>query len=268
MEDFEKDRWQKSSSSWRHLTSQIRPQTQKFNEVFLPFITNNHPITLLDLASGTGEPLATFCQTKHPKSLYIGSDFIFSMISKLPEDNLPIAPILTDMRALPFKKECCDLITSRFGVSFLTEQEWRPFLTQIHTLLKPNGQALFLIWGPTEQNTIWSWLSQAYQDMKTSCSPDLFKGLFSLSQKTSLNNFLSAWPGSSQERHFYHFNHTIPFSPNLYTPSMELILSSWMQDQSPEQQALFHHKVQQSALKSNSPKIPIHWSVCLLALKK
>jgi len=111
-------------------------------------------MTVLDLASGTGEPAITIAsrvgREGHVTALDLSSELLEIATGRARDRGLTnVSTQQADAHQLPFPEEKFDLVTSRFGVMFFEEVVGA--LREVYRVLKPGGRACFLAWGPFEQ---------------------------------------------------------------------------------------------------------------------
>ncbi len=105
------------------------------------------PKTILDLATGTAD-LAIQLAKRNPQAHIIGTDISEKMLeigqAKIAKEKLEnqIELRLGDATALPFEDNSFDTVTVAFGVRNF--ENMKQGLSEIHRVLKPNGQAFIL----------------------------------------------------------------------------------------------------------------------------
>lgn len=110
-------------------------------------VSKNHPKTILDLATGTAD-LAITLAKRNPQAHIIGTDISEKMLeigqAKIAKEKLEnqIELRLGDATALPFEDNSFDTVTVAFGVRNF--ENMKQGLSEIHRVLKPNGQAFIL----------------------------------------------------------------------------------------------------------------------------
>jgi ubiquinone/menaquinone biosynthesis C-methylase UbiE len=111
-------------------------------------------MTVLDLASGTGEPAITIAglvrPTGHVTALDQSAQLLEIAAGRARSRSLSnISFQQADAHSLPFPDEQFDLATCRFGVMFFHDVERA--LRELCRVLKPGARACFAAWGPLEQ---------------------------------------------------------------------------------------------------------------------
>ena len=110
-------------------------------------VAKSQPKNILDLATGTAD-LAIELAKRNPQAHIIGVDISEKMLdigkTKIIKQNLEsqIELQLGDAAALPFENNSFNAVTVAFGVRNFEDLERG--LTEIHRILKPNGQAFIL----------------------------------------------------------------------------------------------------------------------------
>ena len=118
---------------------------------------------VLDLASGTGNPAISLAQRAGPDGRVLATDLVprmlLSLRQRVRESGLRNLCFCTaDMQQLPFIAEYFDRVVCRFGIMFCPDLERG--LTEIQCVLKPGGVAVFFVWGPLGENTVFDVLQK------------------------------------------------------------------------------------------------------------
>ena len=110
-------------------------------------VAKHHPKTILDLATGTAD-LAISLAKRNPQAHIVGMDISEKMLEigkeKVAQKGLAdqIELRLGDAAALPFEDNTFNAVTVAFGVRNFEDLD--KGLSEIHRVLKPNGQAVIL----------------------------------------------------------------------------------------------------------------------------
>ena len=121
--------------------------------------------TLLDVATGTGEPGLTIAE-RFPGTIVTGVDLSDKMLEYAKENarqrNIPnYITFCCNAMALPFADHAFDAVLCRNGVMFFNNIE--NGLREMHRVLKPDGKITVSTWGLLEKNL---WISMVLDAMK------------------------------------------------------------------------------------------------------
>jgi len=113
-------------------------------------------MSILDLASGTGEPAISLASRVEPggqiTALDLSAELLEIASDRARERKLTnFVAKQADAHELPFPDNSFDLVTSRFGVMFFQAKA----LQEARRVLKTGARACFVAWGPFEQ-PFWS----------------------------------------------------------------------------------------------------------------
>ncbi|SOB95255.1 class I SAM-dependent methyltransferase [Thalassospira xiamenensis] len=168
--------WQHLSSDWLNWADQLAPAAQKINRhlvaaLDLPVLARaayGRGLTVLDLASGVGEPAFGIARMlagddcdadKAPSGQVIASDIVPGMCAGLAEragaegiGNLSV--VAADMEKLPFGTGTMDAISCRFGVMFCHDPD--AALHDASRVLRTGGRAVFMLWAPLIDNPLFA----------------------------------------------------------------------------------------------------------------
>ena len=109
---------------------------------------------VLDLAGGTGDPGLEIARRVAPGEVVI-TDFAPPMVEIARDfaarDGVAnVTCTAADAHALPFPDASFDRVTCRLGIMFFWDSQRA--LAEVRRVLRPGGRAVFLVWGPPEQN--------------------------------------------------------------------------------------------------------------------
>jgi SAM-dependent methyltransferase len=138
-----------TANAWQKYYPQMREQLAGVTKALVDAAAPGPRDSILDLASGTGEPAISLAR-RVPDGSVVASDLSEGMLTALRfnaanESITNIETRVCDGQALPFADSSFDLVTSRFGVMFFVEIERA--MAEIRRVLKPGGRAVFLVWG-------------------------------------------------------------------------------------------------------------------------
>ncbi|WP_119678555.1 class I SAM-dependent methyltransferase [Indioceanicola profundi] len=187
--EFERERWSASSANWDRWADPVSEAADRINRPLLAAAGLNTGDSVLDLASGAGEPALTAAELVGTNGTVIATDFVPGMLDgarrRMAERgivNLRFAA--ADMEALPFPGGVFDRVTCRFGLMFVPDAARAA--AEIARVLRPGGVAVAAVWGPLEENTLFRELAAALDEV---LGPDPAQGLAAL--------FRFGQPGSS-----------------------------------------------------------------------
>ena len=203
-------------------------------EAFVDYARPVAGMSVLDLASGTGEPAITLAQRVGPHGWLTALDQSSDLLEIAAERarNKKLTNFTThkaDAHQLPFADESFDLATCRFGIMFFSDTQRA--LTELHRVLKPGARACFAAWGPMEQPYWQTTMKIVHRHVGGDLLPPGGADLFRFSVAGSLSAVLSAsgfndieesiqnfpwtWPGDAEEVFEYACAVAAPFRPML-----------------------------------------------------
>jgi SAM-dependent methyltransferase len=139
-----------TAAAWQKYYPQMKEQLADVTKALVAAASPQPGMTILDLASGTGEPALSLARRVAPRGTVTATDLSQGMLNALKananaESVTNIDTKVCDAHALPFPYASFDRVTSRFGVMFFVEINRA--LTGINRVLKPGGLIAFLVWG-------------------------------------------------------------------------------------------------------------------------
>jgi len=146
-------------AAWRKWYPQFVEWTRAATETIVEAAQVKPGMRVLDVASGTGEPALTLAGAVAPTGQVAGIDLVLDMLTFAQRNARQrgltnIAFQQAEAEALPFAPQSFDMVTCRFGLMFFANVAQA--LREIHRVLKPGGRAVFIAWGPAEQNPIFT----------------------------------------------------------------------------------------------------------------
>lgn len=162
--DSVRTHWTEKADDWITWSNPIVAMAERFNRPFLEEIGIQPGQTILDLASGVGEPALTAASLTGPDGMVIATDFVPKMLSGIRRrtDINQLHLAAADMMALPFPDAVMDRISCRFGIMFVPDPV--KAAQECLRVLKPGGRVGFMIWGPREEQTLFTVLAAAVAD--------------------------------------------------------------------------------------------------------
>lgn len=113
--------------------------------------------SVLDLASGAGDPAIGIALHVGSEGSLVASDFAGEMLAGTIRraarlDLAQLRCVVSDMEALPFATASFDVVSCRLGVMFATDRA--AAAAEACRVLRPGGRAVYLVWGPEGDHTI------------------------------------------------------------------------------------------------------------------
>ncbi|HZR55430.1 MAG TPA: class I SAM-dependent methyltransferase [Terriglobales bacterium] len=189
---------------------------------------------VLDLASGTGEPAISLASRVGPEgdvtALDLSGDLLAIAEQRAQQRRLTnFRTCKADAHDLSFPDDAFNLVTCRFGVMFFADCE--KALKEVRRVLKPEGRACFLAWGPFEQSYWASTMGIVHKHVGGSLLEPGSANMFRFADPGSLSKLLQSagfvsieeemkqlswtWPGDAEEVWEYAQAVSTPFRPLL-----------------------------------------------------
>jgi ubiquinone/menaquinone biosynthesis C-methylase UbiE len=152
--DQQKATWNKFSSGWRKWDDFTMEFLKPFGDEIIRMIDPKEGETILDVASGTGEPGLTISEMVGDGKVVI-TDLAEGML-EVARDNAMrrgdsnIEIIACDVTELPFEDNSFDAISCRMGFMFFPDMELAA--KEMYRVLKPGGRIAAAVWGAPEKN--------------------------------------------------------------------------------------------------------------------
>jgi ubiquinone/menaquinone biosynthesis C-methylase UbiE len=220
-----------ASQKWR---KQSAAMGYHLTEAIIEAARVEHGMRVLDIACGTGEPSISTAALLRGSGDVTGIDISSEPLKIAAEraderglTNLKFQQ--ADAHVLPFADESFHRITSRLGVMFFAEPQRA--LSEMLRVLKPNGTATLLVWGPMDQPYFQTTIGTVLRLMPGSAIPEEGLKVFSFAEAGALAGALRQakfsriderfvtlpfpWPGSPAEVWEYFQNVAVPFAPVL-----------------------------------------------------
>jgi len=174
---------------------------------------------VLDLATGTGEPALSIAKVVGPSGRVVATDLVPEMLEGASENaatqglsNMEFK--VADAENLPFGGGEFDRVTARFGLMFFPDIH--KALSEVRRVLKPGGRISFVVWGPPEENPLFSTMTGPFlKHVQMPTPPPDAPGVFRFADESKLAGVVAAagfhsvktrkakvhwpWPGSPEE---------------------------------------------------------------------
>jgi len=158
------DRWIGAAPSWEKHRETIRQMFAPVTQALVEEIRSGH--TVLDVATGPGEPALSIAAMLGPEGSVVGIDPVPGMVAaacraadQLGLKNAQFEVAFADH--LPFPDDTFDAAVSRFGAMFFPSPV--DAVREILRVLKPGGKMALAVWGTAESNPFFSALSRVIE---------------------------------------------------------------------------------------------------------
>jgi SAM-dependent methyltransferase len=213
------DEWQGAAPLWKKWYTKLASQSRGATELVINGAALSPGQHVLDLASGTGEPALSIANVVGPNGRVVATDMVPEMLEGARDNALALNLSnmefkLADAESLPFNSGEFDCVTARFGLMFFPDVH--KALSEVRRVLKPGGRISFVVWGPPEENPLFSTMTGPflkYVQMPT--PPPDAPGIFRFADGSKLAGVISGvgfhhvktaktkvdwpWPGPPEE---------------------------------------------------------------------
>ena len=192
--DAARDYWATRAPQWDAWADDLAPLAERFNAALIAAIDVRPGQTLLDLASGAGEPALTLAKHVGPSGSVTATDLVPEMLAgarrRIEAAGLTnVSFEICGIDDLPFEDSIYDAATCRFGLMFVPDVH--NALSSVRRVLKPGGQAVCMVWGPRDANTLFEVLQYVVSPMLGEESDDGESAMFGFAAPGSLNQAFS-----------------------------------------------------------------------------
>lgn len=147
--------WAERSKVWAATSVAGRSEDDTFNQMIIAEAGIRPGETVLDIASGTGNPAVSIALSMEGAGSVTCTDLTPRMLEtgRARAENLDI-PIMrfvaADMTGLPFEDDSFDCVTCRFGLMFPDDKV--AAAEEAKRTLKRGGRAAYVVWGAYDEN--------------------------------------------------------------------------------------------------------------------
>src|SRR5262245_55900083 len=152
--DEQQATWDRFSAGWRKWDEVVLPSLAPVGEALLDAARLTPSSSVLDFASGTGEPALSAAARAHKGKVTL-SDLAEKML-RVAEENAArrglrnVETRQADASALPFDDATFDAITGRFGFMFFPDMQ--AAARELARVARPGARVTTAVWGAPEKN--------------------------------------------------------------------------------------------------------------------
>jgi len=196
LKERERSNWTSAAEGWRRRDELLRKGAAPVTERMLELSGISSGSSLLDIASGTGEPAISAAQIVGDSGRVIGTDLVDEMLAVAREksektklDNIEFRCV--DAETLDFTADSFDAVTIRWGLMFMPEPG--ACLAAAHKALKQNGRISLACWAAPEKNPFVSVLIKTLSNyMNIPVPPPGTPGIFAFADPQRLQDALAS----------------------------------------------------------------------------
>ena len=149
-------RWQRRAASWDRNAPDGASVADDLNQAMIEAAGIAPGHTVLDTAAGTGEPAISIALRVGDRGRVVATDLTPKMLGAARRRGLVVGLAhirftVADMESLPFGEAGFDAVTCRCGLMHVPDPD--AAAAEAQRVLKPGARAVYLVWGPTEDNT-------------------------------------------------------------------------------------------------------------------
>jgi|GEM_PF-251387 len=274
----EEQRWETSAEAWNKWADRVHDTTNIFNLALAEAVGANDPAntlddhTILDLASGVGEPALTLAHhlaQAGSNGHVIASDLVPAMLagvrrraSEHGASNLHC--VGADLTHLPFGPGVFSGICCRFGIMFVPDIE--NALREIGRVMRTQGRLALMVWADLEENTMFATLRSCAAKLREldptanlrmenedpegtrQAQENCLAGHFSpfrFADTSALTTALSSAGFHGIETRMISADHTPPADRPFWKPMLEMMYGAQIDQLTDEQRAALERIVQE-----------------------
>jgi len=168
LKEAERRDWSARGPAWAKWAEPLAKLAERMNLPLVEAAMLEPGLTVLDLASGAGEPAVQIARAVGPSGRVVATDLADPMLEgarrrAATEGLKQLTVEVADMEALPFPDASFDRVTCRFGIMFAPDTA--KALSESKRVLKPGGRAAYLVWSLLERNSIFRAIDGAARDL-------------------------------------------------------------------------------------------------------
>jgi ubiquinone/menaquinone biosynthesis C-methylase UbiE len=220
--------WSRRGKHWDAQAEAVAETADRFNQPLIEAARIEAGQTVLDLATGAGEPCLTVAGMIGPGGRVMATDLVPEMMEgakrRAADRGLQNVEFRqADMCVLPDADATFDRAICRFGLMFVPQPERAT--AEVFRVLKPGGRAAFMVWGPRGDTTMFTVFSEAAEQMWGAGDPLIdFETMCSLGAEGRLVAALEGGGFSNAEERELRFAPKIPAELEPWHAQIEMSL--------------------------------------------
>lgn len=168
LKEAERRDWSARGPAWAKWAEPLAKLAERMNQPLVEAAMLEPGLSVLDLASGAGEPALQIARAVGPSGRVVATDLADAMLEgtrrRAAAAGLKqLTAEVADMEALPFADASFDRVTCRFGIMFAPDTA--KALSEARRVLKPGGRAAYLVWSVLDKNSIFRAIDGAAREL-------------------------------------------------------------------------------------------------------
>lgn len=194
-EDAARAYWTTLAPEWDAWSDHLAPLAERFNTRLIEAAEIDAGQSVLDLASGAGEPALTLARHVGPTGSVTATDLVPEMLAgaRRRVETAGFSNVsfeICGMDELPFGPSTFHAATCRFGLMFTADPV--AALSSIRNVLMPGGRAACMVWGARNANTMFEVLQTVVPPLLGEEVDEAESPMFRFAEKGSLNDAFSS----------------------------------------------------------------------------
>ena len=162
--------------------------TLQVNTLLIPLLKLTSQDTIAEVGCGTGTGAEIILHYYPSIKKILANDISEPMIQKAQSKSLPNTEfVLANNESLPYSSESCDKYVSNLSIQIVENPEL--MAREAFRVLKPNGTAVFSVWGKKEASNVFQIMGKAY--ISAGGEPKQERSNFHLGDQEKMNRLLS-----------------------------------------------------------------------------
>ena len=188
----QKQQWDASAASWERHAAWLERAFGPITDKLLAAVAIRPGESVLDLASGSGEPAISEAKLG---ATVLATDLSREMVGVIKRRaataGVTLEARVLDMERMDLPSASYDVVTCRFGLMFCPDPEMAA--SEVHRVLKPGGRYGIVVWGDPAKNPFFTSIGQIVNKFTNAPPPDpKAPGVFRLAAPGELERVLGS----------------------------------------------------------------------------